>query len=135
MNLTYKLSDIKAATDKVWQAGKNSKVWAFHAEMGGGKTTFIHALCEMLGVSSAIGSPTYSIINEYNSTAAGIIYHMDWYRMKDEEEALQAGVEDCIYSGSVCFIEWPERAEKLLPENTFHINIAVQDEQTRVISF
>ena len=135
MNITYTLSDIKTATDKVWQAGRDNKVWAFHAEMGGGKTTFIHTLCEMLGVTSAIGSPTYSIINEYRSTEAGIIYHMDWYRMKDEEEALNAGVEDCLYSGNLCLVEWPERAERLLPETTFNIRIAVVDEQTRVISF
>ena len=134
MNITYALTDIKAAAESLWHAGKAYKVWAFHAEMGAGKTTFIHALCEILGVTSAIGSPTYSIINEYKSTEAGIIYHMDWYRMKDEEEALQAGVEDCIYTGNLCLIEWPERALQLLPDDTFHVAIQVLDEQTRELT-
>lgn len=134
MNITYQLYDIKVAAEKVWQEGMNKKVWAFHAEMGAGKTTFIHALCEMLGVTSAIGSPTYSIINEYESKV-GTIYHMDWYRLKDEDEALNAGVEDCVYSGNLCLVEWPERAERLLPESTFHITITLTDEQTRAISF
>jgi tRNA threonylcarbamoyladenosine biosynthesis protein TsaE len=134
MSIVYNLSEIKVAAEKVWEAGKGFKVWALHAEMGAGKTTFIHALCELLGVASAIGSPTYSIINEYKSSKAGIIYHMDWYRLKDEDEALGAGVEDCLYSGNVCLIEWPEKAARLLPENTFHITIEVVDEQTRAIS-
>jgi tRNA threonylcarbamoyladenosine biosynthesis protein TsaE len=102
--------------------------------MGAGKTTFIHALCENLGVTSAIGSPTYSIINEYLAVN-GTIFHMDWYRMKDEEEALEAGVEDALFSGNFCLVEWPERASQLLPEDTHHITIKVIDEKTRQITF
>ena len=115
----------------MFQIGKNEKVWAVHGEMGAGKTTFIHALCENLQVSSAFGSPTYSIINEYNSEKEGTIYHMDWYRPKDEDEAVQAGVEDCLYSGSRCLVEWPERAAGLLPEDCLHILLSVIDENTR----
>ncbi len=103
MNLTFTLPQIKEAAEKVFTNASSTKVWAIHGEMGAGKTTFIHALCENLQVTSAIGSPTYSIINEYKSEKVGIIYHMDWYRLKDEEEALQAGVEDCLLSGEVIF--------------------------------
>lgn len=133
MHFTYRLKEIKQAANKTFEYSNGKKVWAIHGEMGAGKTTFIHALCENLGVTSAIGSPTYSIINEYKSST-GIIYHMDWYRLKDEEEALQAGVEDCLLSGNLCLIEWPERAISLLPDDCFHIAITLIDEKTRRIS-
>jgi len=133
MNFTYGLKEIKQAALKTFELSDGKKVWAIHGEMGAGKTTFIHALCDNLGVTSAVASPTYSIINEYKCDKA-IIYHMDWYRLKDEEEALQAGVEDCIVSGNLCLIEWPERAIALLPEDCFHITINVIDEETREIS-
>jgi tRNA threonylcarbamoyladenosine biosynthesis protein TsaE len=134
MNFTYTLKEIKMLAQKAFLHGKDQKVWAVHGEMGSGKTTFIHALCENLGVSSAIGSPTYSIINEYKSEA-GTIYHMDLYRLKDEEEAMQAGVEDCLLSGNLCLIEWPEKAISLLPDNCFHITLKLVDEGTRRISY
>lgn len=133
MNVTYQLEEIKEVASKVFTCGEGKKVWAIHGEMGSGKTTFIHAVCENLGVSSAISSPTYSIINEYKS-AEGIIYHMDWYRLKDEEEALQAGVEDCMLGGNLCLIEWPERAAALLPDDCFHVKIIAIDNKTRSIS-
>ena len=131
--MEFTLNDIKAAAKDVWAAGKNRKVWAFYGEMGAGKTTFIHALCEMLGVTSAIGSPTYSIINEYKSNELGTIYHIDLYRLKDEEEALQAGVEDALYSGNLCLVEWPARAAGLLPDNTLHIELKVLSDDRRLI--
>lgn len=134
MFFSYKLSDIKHATEKIWQYGKHKKVWAFYADMGVGKTTFIHALCEILHATSTVSSPTYSIINEYSSERKGFFYHIDLFRLKDEEEALRAGVEDCIYSGHLCLIEWPEKAAGLLPDEVFKIFIKVLDEQTREIS-
>ncbi len=134
MNFAYQLKDIRQAANKTLEYSKGKKVWAIHGEMSAGKTTFIHALCENSGVTSAIGSPTYSIINEYKSDA-GIIYHMDWFRLKDEEEALQAGVEDCMLSGNLCLIEWPEKAISLLPDDCFHVTIVVLDEETRKVSF
>ena len=130
MEFTFTLGELKQAAAKIFELSNDKKVWAVHGEMGAGKTTFIHALCQLLGVTSAIGSPTYSIINEYKSNV-GIIYHMDWYRLKDEEEALQAGVEECIFSGNLCLIEWPERAIALLPPYCFHITIATINEQAR----
>lgn len=133
MHFTYILDDLRKVARDVWGQSEGKKVWAIHGEIGAGKTTFIHAFCEVAGVTSAIGSPTYSIINEYQSNE-GIIYHMDWYRLKDKEEALQAGVEDCMTSGNLCLIEWPERAVSLLPDDTFHLIIEVVDEQTRSIT-
>ena len=134
MTLSFTLPEIKKAAQQVFDYGRDKKVWAVHGEMGAGKTTFIHALCEHLGVTSAIGSPTYSIINEYKSEKAGEIYHMDWYRLKDEEEAIQAGVEDCLFSGNLCLVEWPEKAGALLPDDCLHLRLTVVNEQTREIS-
>jgi tRNA threonylcarbamoyladenosine biosynthesis protein TsaE len=131
----FTLADIKGVAMQAYEAAGERKVWALYGEMGAGKTTFIHALCENLGVTSAIGSPTYSIINEYKSASAGIIYHMDWYRLKDEEEALQAGVEDALLSGKLCLVEWPERAEGLLPTNYFHVELVAKNAETRTILY
>ena len=134
MQFSYHLSDIKLAAEKAWQYASHKKIWAFYAEMGAGKTTFIHALCEILAVHSTIGSPTYSIINEYFSEKQGLMYHMDWYRLKDEEEALQAGVEDCLYSNNYCFIEWPEKVPALLPDDYAGIYIKMADNDKREIT-
>ncbi len=117
----------------MWQQFSHKKIWAFYAPMGAGKTTFIHALCETLEVKDAISSPTFAIINEYKSAVAGTIFHMDWYRLKDEEEAQQAGVEDCLLSGNFCLVEWPEKAEGLLPEDVLHISIELINENIRRI--
>ena len=87
MDAIFGLEQIGQVAKAVWALGKKHKVWAFHAEMGTGKTTFIHALCEVLGVTDAISSPTFAIINQYESKEAGVLLHMDWYRLKDEEEA------------------------------------------------
>ena len=131
MDAIFTLPQIRQVAAGLWKEGAKKKVWAFYASMGTGKTTFIHALCEELGVQSAISSPTFAIINEYQSPVAGAIYHMDWYRLKDEEEAINAGVEDSLQSGKLCLVEWPEKAEGLLPDDTFYINIEALDEQTR----
>jgi tRNA threonylcarbamoyladenosine biosynthesis protein TsaE len=135
MKITFVLENMRHVCDLLWDAGKAYKVWAFYGEMGSGKTTLIHHLCETLGVTSSISSPTYAIINEYESDAAGIIYHMDWYRLKSEQEAIEAGIEECIYSGNLCLVEWPEKAETLLPEQCFKLRIDLVDSVTREISF
>ena len=121
--INYTLHTIKETALQLWYENKHKKVWAFHAAMGNGKTTFIHALCDVLQVTDHVTSPTFAIINEYTSPVAGTIFHMDWYRMKDETEAVQAGCEDCIESGNYCFIEWPEKFPALLPPETLHISI------------
>jgi len=131
--LNYSLFEIKNIARQLWNDHSNKKVWAFHAAMGSGKTTLIHALCDVLEVNSTVSSPTFAIINQYKSPLAKSIYHMDWYRIKDETEAIQAGCEDCIESGHYCFIEWPEKCPQLLPENTLHIYIETLSDVMRII--
>jgi len=133
MDAIFTAEQLKQVVQALWKEGKAKKIWALQAPMGAGKTTLTHALCELLGVEDAISSPTFAIINEYRSQTAGTIYHMDWYRLKDEEEAVQAGVEDALLSGNLCIIEWPEKAAGLLPDDTFTIHIEVLDAVTRRI--
>ena len=130
MELTIRLNDIRKTAESFWNAVGDAKVLAFHGEMGSGKTTFIHALCEVKQVSSTIGSPTFSIINEY-IFPGGTIFHIDLYRLKDEDEAIRAGVEDCLYSGNICLVEWPEKAPGIFPENTVNVYLDFIDSQTR----
>ena len=134
MNIVFKLEEIKAVASQLWQQYKQYKTWAFYGEMGSGKTTFIHALCEVLQVKDVVSSPTFAIINEYYSPEAGIVFHMDIYRLKDEEEALQAGIEDALLSNNYCLVEWPERISGLLPDNTLHLKIKTIDGDRREIS-
>jgi tRNA threonylcarbamoyladenosine biosynthesis protein TsaE len=131
---SFRLSQIKKIAAELWMENRLHKVWAFHAPMGAGKTTLIHALCDILEVHDAVGSPTFAIINEYTSTVAGTIYHMDWYRLKDEMEAIQAGCEDCILSGNLCFIEWPEKCAGLLPDATLNIYFEIINEHERSLT-
>jgi tRNA threonylcarbamoyladenosine biosynthesis protein TsaE len=131
------LDTIRDAAKLFWKSVGGKKVIAFHGSMGAGKTTFIHALCEVKGIKDIVGSPTFSIINEYQvleKGEAGKLFHLDLYRIKDEDEAIQAGVEDCLYSGHICFIEWPEKAPGLLPADTIHVFIEPVSEHTRIIT-
>jgi tRNA threonylcarbamoyladenosine biosynthesis protein TsaE len=132
MQWTITLENIHLFAKAFWQQFDNKGVFAFHGEMGSGKTTLIHALCDVKNVTSTVGSPTFSIINEYEF-AGGKIFHIDLYRLKDEEEVLRAGVEDCFYSGEACFVEWPEKAGELLPPNSLHLFISTIDPFTRKI--
>jgi len=126
------LKNIQSVAKKIWQQFQGKKVFAFHGYLGAGKTTLIHALCEARQVSSPVGSPTFSIINEYISPH-GKIFHIDLYRLKDEEEAIRAGVEDCLYSGEICLVEWPERAPGIFSSDTIHLFIDTVDRDTRKI--
>ncbi len=135
MNCTYHFAEIDAIVQQLWEEGKSHKIWAFHATMGSGKTTLIHALCRFWGVKDAVSSPTYGIINVYASPTNGSIAHMDWYRLKDEEEAIMAGVEDTILSGNRCLIEWPENAQGLLEGIAcFHLYIDIVNQEVRKIN-
>ena len=128
-----KLNDFAA---EFWTLVKETKVFAFHGEMGAGKTTIIEALCKCKGVQDVMGSPTFSIINEYGYSENGqekLIYHIDLYRLRDEQEIIQAGVEDCIYSGNICFIEWPEKAPHLLDNSVMHVFIELSNEKERIV--
>lgn len=122
-----------AASEFIKQMGDNT-VFAFHGEMGAGKTTLIKAICEKLGVDDVINSPTFAIINEYRSDSGELIYHFDFYRINKEEEAFDFGYEDYFFSGSLCFIEWPERIESLLPHDTVHVTVKeIEGGQRQVI--
>lgn len=123
----------EAAIEFIRAMGDNT-VFAFHGEMGAGKTTFIKAICENLGVSDSINSPTFAIVNEYRSDSAELIYHFDFYRINKIEEAFDFGYEDYFYSGSLCFIEWPEKIESLLPNDTVNVHINVQEDNSRIVS-
>lgn len=131
MVVNFSLQELDKAAATLLDVVKENKVFAFHGEMGAGKTTFIQALCSALGVKDAISSPTFSIINEYRTAAGVKLYHMDLYRLKDEQEAVAAGVEDCIYSGNYCFVEWPEKAPALFPDNTVHCYLTSTGHNTR----
>ncbi len=111
-------------------------VFAFHGEMGAGKTTFIKALCVVLGVEDEVNSPTFAIVNEYRSaTTAELIYHFDCYRLKKVEEAMDLGFEDYMESSALCFIEWPDIVEELLPGDTVHVSITVGEDGSRTITW
>lgn len=122
-----------AAIDFVKQMGNNT-VFAFYGNMGAGKTTFIKAICKELGVEDAINSPTFAIVNEYRSKTSELIYHFDFYRIKTEKEVFDLGYEDYFYSGSLCFIEWPELIENLLPLDVIKIHIRETENGQRLVS-
>lgn len=110
-------------------------VFAFRGSMGAGKTTFIKALCEELGVGDVINSPTFAIVNEYLSATTGdTIYHFDFYRINRPEEALDFGYDDYVYSGNLCFMEWPEKVETLLPDDTIDVTITEQPDGSRLLT-
>lgn len=113
-----------------------AKVYAFYGKMGAGKTTFIKAICEELGVTDVITSPTFAIVNEYKSDTTGqTIYHFDFYRIKKLEEVYDMGYEDYFYSGNLCFLEWPELIEEILPENAVKVTISEQEGGSRLVEF
>lgn len=131
MELFFTLADIEAAASRFLVETKGRTVFALHGEMGAGKTTFVHALCHVMGVKDTVSSPTFSIINEYKTGAGARLYHMDLYRISDENEAITAGVEDCLYSGDTCLVEWPEKAPGIFPPDTVHVSITAIDTNTR----
>ena len=128
------LSELPTAAVQIIEAIGDRNVLAFYGEMGAGKTTFIKAVCVALGVKETISSPTFSIVNEYLSASGRKIYHFDFYRIKDINEAFDMGYEEYLYSDALCFIEWPEKFEAILPENVFPISIS-SDTHKRMITF
>lgn len=130
------LSEIEEAAKSFVEAMDQSTVFAFYGKMGAGKTTFIKAVCETLGVTDVVNSPTFSIVNEYRSDTTGeLIYHFDFYRIKKLEEVYDMGYEDYFYSGAVCFIEWPELIEDLLPGDAVKVMIEEKEDGSRVVTF
>ena len=130
------LAEIDDAAKQMVATMGDFTIFAFYGEMGAGKTTFINALSHALGVEDDVtNSPSFSIINEYRSdTTAELIYHFDLYRLESMDEAFDIGVEDYFDSGAVCLLEWPERIEDILPEDTVKINIKVNDDDSRTLT-
>lgn len=129
------LNNIREAAHRFIAAIGESTVIAFYGKMGAGKTTFIKAVCEELGVDDVITSPTFAIVNEYRSDATGeLIYHFDFYRIKKLDEVYDMGYEDYFYSGALCFIEWPELIEELLPGDVLKVTIAEAEDGTRTVT-
>ncbi len=130
------LNDMPEAAAQFVKAIDQNTVFAFYGKMGAGKTTFIKAVCEALGVTDVVNSPTFSIVNEYRSDTTGeLIYHFDFYRIKKLEEVYDMGYEDYFYSGALCFIEWPELVEEILPGDVVRVDIEELEDGTRKITF
>lgn len=140
MQISYSLSDIQTAAQQFWQYGREFKVITFNGGLGAGKTTFTSALCAYLGVTDSVSSPTFSLINEYHFVdeegEGRVIYHSDWYRLHDEEEAIQAGIEDMLaQKEGWCIVEWAERAPGLLPAHYLEVHFIIDDDNKRTLVF
>lgn len=129
----YSLSDLDQAAAQLLAFAEERRKFAFYGEIGAGKTTFIQAICRHLGVREAVVSPTFALVNEYVTDDDELIYHLDLYRLKNVQEALDIGIEDRLYDKNYCFIEWPELVEDLLPEDTVRIKLSIVENSTRKI--
>ncbi len=138
MELHVSEDKLKEFSELFWRVAAGAKIFLFHGELGAGKTTIIAALCRAKGVRDSVSSPTFSIINEYAYEEHGVLkklYHMDLYRLQSEDEVVQAGVEDCLLSGAVCFVEWPQKALRLFDETAVEIFIETASETERLVKF
>ncbi|SFE32129.1 tRNA threonylcarbamoyladenosine biosynthesis protein TsaE [Chitinophaga sp. CF118] len=134
MEWIFSEEQLPATVQLFWQYYKEQHVFTLEGPMGAGKTTLVKALCAARGVEDATASPTFSIINQYLSGDGQPIYHLDLYRLRDEEEAIAAGVEDTIYQpGAICFIEWPDIIAPLLPSDTIRLQLSVLPDQKRLL--
>jgi tRNA threonylcarbamoyladenosine biosynthesis protein TsaE len=125
------ITELPVIAKQLLNAFKNETIFAFHAPMGAGKTTFIKAICKELGVHDTISSPTFSLVNEYTAASGRKIFHFDFYRIKSVSEAYDMGYEDYFYSKAFCFIEWPEKVAELLPEHYVKITIDILGREQR----
>lgn len=128
------LDKINAVAAKFLSKYKDERVLAFYGPMGVGKTTFVKALCEELHVEDTVNSPSFAIVNEYRTSEENIVYHFDFYRLKEEEEAYDMGYEDYLYSGNYCMIEWPEKIASLLPQGRLEVTLEELEDGARKIS-
>jgi tRNA threonylcarbamoyladenosine biosynthesis protein TsaE len=128
------LKSLHSVAEKLIEQFPGHRIFAFYGKMGAGKTTFIQSVCQVLGTNDNVTSPTFALINEYKTIEQKSIFHFDFYRIKELEEAFDLGYEDYLYSGDYCLIEWPEIIEPLLPANIVKVKIEVMDDGARNIS-
>lgn len=133
--ISYTLDHIDDIANLLIQEAGDQKVWIFKGEMGAGKTTLIKSLAKVLEVADSVSSPTFGIVNEYQTKAKGLLYHFDFYRLDDPMEALDIGIEEYFYSGNYCWLEWAEKIAPFLPERFFHIELALASETGRLLTF
>lgn len=132
--ISYTLDHIDEIANLLIQEAGDQKVWIFRGEMGAGKTTLIKSLAKALQVADSVNSPTFGIVNEYQTQAKGLLYHFDFYRVDDPMEALDIGIEEYFYSGNYCWLEWAEKIAPFLPERFFHIELALASETGRILT-
>lgn len=139
MEIIYDLDNIATAAAEFWRQANTSRVWALSGNLGAGKTTFVSALCRYLKADTTASSPTFSLVNEYHfpglQGVETIIFHADWYRLNNAEEAINAGMEDMLeHKNSYCIVEWPERAPELLPADTLYVHFSLLSETRRLLT-
>jgi tRNA threonylcarbamoyladenosine biosynthesis protein TsaE len=128
------LNDLKTPAIYLAELLNNHKIVALEGQMGAGKTTFVQTVLKSIGVDELEGSPTYSLINEYQSTLFGKVYHLDLYRLNSIDEVYDIGIEELLYQNDVCFIEWPEKMQEMLPDNTIWVYLRVEEDLSRIIT-
>lgn len=129
------ISCLESAAEEFLRQTEGVSVYAFYGSMGAGKTTFISAICSVLGVGDEVASPTFTIVNEYRAADGRSLYHFDFYRIDKPSEALDIGYEEYIYGDGICFMEWPERIEELLPEDVLRVYISEEPDGSRTVRF
>lgn len=132
LDRTFSLPELPAVAAQLMQVLGDIRVVTLQGELGAGKTTLVRECCLQYGIADTVSSPTFSIVNEYHGSR-GIVYHIDLYRLEDEEEAMRAGVEEYLFGGSLCMVEWPQRASGLLPEKRLEVHLSVIDQGHRRI--
>jgi len=137
MEMSYHLDEIDQIAIDFLKQANGFTIFAFSGELGAGKTTLISSICKQLGVAETVTSPTFSIIQEYATLTGNVIFHMDLYRIRTREEAVDAGIEDCLSGNQICLVEWPEIVPEIFPEKTIFTNIKIlsKDQRKLVIHF
>jgi tRNA threonylcarbamoyladenosine biosynthesis protein TsaE len=135
MSRTFDLKDLSIVSKEAIAAGKGVSIWLLEGEMGAGKTTLVKAIGRELGIKETVASPTFSIVNEYQTADGQTVFHFDFYRLKNETEAYDIGANEYFESGNLCIIEWPEKIPTLIPDHYFKIKLEINDPQSRTIHY
>jgi tRNA threonylcarbamoyladenosine biosynthesis protein TsaE len=135
MKRVFGLNELESVSKEIVKAAQGLSVWLLNGEMGAGKTTLAKAICRELTVKDMVSSPTFSIVNEYRTSSDQPVFHFDFYRLKNEEEAYDIGVHEYFETGNICLVEWSEKIPSLLPEHFLEIKLEVNDSQSRTIHY